>query len=318
MKTCPLCGGGEFKLIATEIREGEGRIVQCRGCNLVMQDLQMSQEEVFEYYDDEYQRTNSLVAGVAQSAVEHFQDRIKTIRPLFEMIKPRLKPSFDVLEIGCGAGELLSLIKPLVRTCVGVELNRAFIEHVKSALAIEAYAADFLTIDFGRQFDLIIMVDTLDHLPNPREVLLGMKGLLKPEGFLWITVPNRNEALNFFLPEPNLSAYRKFFWHKAHFFYYTRETIAKLFDAVGMEAEIACYHQYTLKNYLKWYFVGKPQANYIEGATDYGLFSGGDPFEVEMNRLLQEANARFHDIVQTTFRGDSLSCYVAPKKEKGK
>jgi hypothetical protein len=111
-----------------------------------------------------------------------------------------------------------------------------------------------------------------------------------------------------------LSAYRQFFWHKAHFFYYTKETITKLFNKVGLAAEITCYHQYTLKNYLNWYFVGKPQANYVEGTTDDTFFAGADPFEIEMNRLLQQANDRFQAIMRDSFRGDSLSCYVTRTK----
>jgi hypothetical protein len=132
---------------------------------------------------------------------------------------------------------------------------------------------------------------------------------------VWVTVPNRDEALNFYLPEPSLSAFRKFFWHKAHFFYYTRETIARLFEVVGMEAEVTCYHDYTLKNYLHWYFVGKPQGSYVVGTTDRDFFTGFDPFEFEMGTVLRDAEAQFRAIMKSTFRGDTLSCLATPRTQ---
>ena len=67
MKLCPLkrtdCNPCDAQLISSRIREGEGRIVQCPRCHLVMQDLDWSAERLVDYYNDEYQRTNSLVTG---------------------------------------------------------------------------------------------------------------------------------------------------------------------------------------------------------------------------------------------------------------
>ena len=83
MKSCYLCGASDLQLIATQIREGEGRVVRCPQCHLVMQDLAWSTAQIKDYYNDEYQRTNSLVSGEQQNAREHFQERVKTIQPFF-------------------------------------------------------------------------------------------------------------------------------------------------------------------------------------------------------------------------------------------
>ena len=72
MKGCELCGGDRFRLLATEIREGPGRILQCEACGLVFQSISQSGSELKRYYNEEYQRTNSLRAGEAQSPREHF------------------------------------------------------------------------------------------------------------------------------------------------------------------------------------------------------------------------------------------------------
>ena len=38
MLVCQICAGKKFKLIATRIRDGKGKIVRCLNCGLVIQD----------------------------------------------------------------------------------------------------------------------------------------------------------------------------------------------------------------------------------------------------------------------------------------
>ena len=131
MADCAICNAKDFELVSTRIREGEGRIVKCSNCGLVTQDLAWGKEQFVEYYDSEYQGTNSLEAGKKQTAKKHFDDRMKTMGALFRQIKPLLQKDMNVLEIGCGAGALLSMIKPRVKKCAGIELNSEFVDFIQ-------------------------------------------------------------------------------------------------------------------------------------------------------------------------------------------
>ena len=152
------------------------------------------------------------------------------------------------------------------------------------------------------------MISTLDHLPNPLETLITLKSLLTVNGKIYIEVPNCDEALNYFLPEPNLSNFRRFFWHRAHLFYFTKETISALFKKAGLSIKVTCRHDYTLKNYLNWYFVGKPQSGLVTGMVRNELFDGNSDFEVRMNKMFATMEKEFRKIMSETFRGDSLCC----------
>jgi len=204
MPVCEICNGKDFDLIATKIREGTGRILQCNNCGLIIQGLDWDYKQLENYYEDEYQRTNSLVSGTVQSPLEHFQARLQTIQPVFEQIHSLLTPETRVLEIGCGAGALLSLIKPHVAKCVGIELNKTFSEFINENLGIEAYSGSIDDAKFDYKFDLIISIATLDHLPSPYETLVTMRDLLAPDGKIYIEVPNRNEGLNHYIPSLRL------------------------------------------------------------------------------------------------------------------
>lgn len=308
MPTCEICEGNKFTQIATQIREGEGSILQCDKCGLVIQDIDWHADRLREYYDEEYQSSNSLITGEVQTPLEHFNDRLKTIQPLFEKIKPLLKKESRVLDVGCGAGELLSRLKPHVKYCAGVELHTSFVDFIRNHLEIDAFAGDLNKIHFDQPFDLVICICTLDHLPNPLQTLLTMKRWLSPGGKIYLEVPNREEALNYFLPEPNRIEFNKFFWHRAHLFYFTRKTIAALFQKAGLAIDITCRHEYTLKNFLNWYFRGEPQPSFVTGVNEIGLFDGKSDFEVRMNDMFDMMEGEFKAIMSKTFRGDSLCC----------
>ena len=305
---CEICGNAEFAPVSSRIREGEGRIVRCRLCGLVMQDLGWDDDRIRGYYEGEYQRTNSLARGRVQTPQEHFEDRSKTIGPLFERIQPFLRPGGKVLDVGCGAGSLLRLIRPHVARCVGAELHTPFVDFINGSLSMEAHAGDINKLDLKDKFDLIICIATLDHMPNPLESLRTMRGLLSPGGMIYIEVPNRDEALNHFIPAAARRKYNEFFWHRAHLFYFTGDTIAALFGKAGLKAEVSCRHEYTLKNFLNWYFLGEPQAGFVAGVRDADLFEGASDFEARMNRVFRDAEGRFKEIMSDTFGGDSLCC----------
>ncbi|MBL7129812.1 MAG: class I SAM-dependent methyltransferase [Candidatus Omnitrophica bacterium] len=308
MPVCEICNNRDFALIATRVREGESRILKCDNCGLIIQNSVQDKEQLKEYYEIEYQRTNSLVRGKIQTPLEHFNDRLKTIKPIFEQIRFLLTPESKVLEVGCGPGSLLSLIKPHVAKCIGVELYSPFVDFMKEHLAIEAYAEDINRLNLKDSFDLVISIATLDHLPTPYETLSSMKNLLSSSGKIYIEVPNCDEALNRFLPPVNRTKFNKFFWQRAHLFYFTKETIAALFKKAGLEIKITCRHDYTLKNFLNWYFLGKPQASLVTGMTDTNFFEGKSDFELRANRMFKAAEKEFKIIISETFRGESLCC----------
>lgn len=313
MTTCEICGSTQFSIIATEIREGQGLIAQCEHCQLIFQQLDWGVDQIRDYYDSEYQVTNSLVTGRSLTPREHYEDRLKTIQPLFENIQPLLKNNMRVLEVGCGAGALLSKIRPHVKDCAGIELNQSFVKFINEELGIKAFSEDLMQIVFPNTFDLIISIDTLDHLPNPFFTLQKINRLLTSDGMVYLEVPNQQDAFNLFLPEENRVKYNKFFWHRAHLFYFTHETIVKLFERTGFYTDISCRHNYTLKNFLNWFFSGQPQKSFVAGTTDVGLFPGKSDFESQMNLLFEKIEPEFKQIMSTTFHGDTLCC-LAKKK----
>jgi SAM-dependent methyltransferase len=105
-----------------------------------------------------------------------------------------------VLEIGCGEGGVL---KPFIDrgcNCVGVDLddvridiaNDIFKNEVKAGNAIfntkNVYDADFVE-KYSNHFDLIILKDTIEHVPNQENFSPHLKKILAPSGQIFFGFP---------------------------------------------------------------------------------------------------------------------------------
>ncbi len=306
MIKCNLCKSTNYRTITREIREGKGHIVECKKCSHVYQAIEMSNKDLEKYYNDIYVITNSLTSDVIE-AKHHFDERLKTLDNLLLHLRKHIKKSDKVLDIGAGAGSLLYAIKKDVTSVSATELNKSYVEFMKSSLGINSYYGFIEKIQLHKKFTFIISINTIDHLPNPVLVLENIYKILEVNGKIYLELPNRKEALNFFLPEDNKKKFNKFYWHKAHYSYFSEEILVNLLKKVGFKDISVDYrHEYTILNYLNWYFNGEPQKVFVDATTNTKLFSGDDYFEKKMNGLFSDLNSNFLKLMKKSKRGDTI------------
>lgn len=120
------------------------------------------------------------------------------------------------LEIGCGAGVLLTLLASKFRhvSFTGVEpIGPGFSQFAESLASIEAANANIIIIrsriedmSTDQRFDLIFSINVFEHLDDWRRAIDISISMLKPGGMLVILCPNYNIpyeshfALPIFLP----------------------------------------------------------------------------------------------------------------------
>jgi len=101
----------------------------------------------------------------------------------------------NVLELGCGYGEMSQILKQRKSArVIGIEVNAEAAhnaENICDYVFIEdldcPHSLDVLQFE---KFDTITLIDVLEHLRNPVEVLQRLKPLLLDEGRLILSVPN--------------------------------------------------------------------------------------------------------------------------------
>ena len=165
-----------------------------------------------------------------------------------------LKPGARILDFGCGPGEKTAILQQLGFQCSGCDdlqedwhrspgQRDAILNFMKDA------GIDFRLLNGGPlpfekdYFDMVMLHDVLEHLHNsPRDLLIDLLELAKPEGLLFVTVPNQvniKKRLKVLRGQTNLTNYATFYWSQApwrgHIREYVRDDLVKLCEFLGLE-----------------------------------------------------------------------------------
>jgi len=135
----------------------------------------------------------SLFEELARVEDRHFWFRARNhlIFELARRIGSRLKPGYMVLEVGCGTGNVLQVLREACPDGKVVGLERWFdgLRHAQKRSAGPLVQGDVCSYPFGKQVHLIGMFDVLEHISAERETLLALREALVPGGKLMLTVP---------------------------------------------------------------------------------------------------------------------------------
>ena len=101
-------------------------------------------------------------------------------------------PVGRVLEVGCGDGALLELLRQEGYSVDGVDASSTGIQHCKER-GVRATCIDASTrgLPFSDgEFDHVVSLETFEHLMNPYFVLQEVRRVLKPGGRFVCSIPN--------------------------------------------------------------------------------------------------------------------------------
>jgi SAM-dependent methyltransferase len=162
-----------------------GRVVRCTACGAVYKKPSPDARPLWDYYRDPKYRELHYWSfdEAAARALERTLDAIVSVTG-----DPA---SRTLLEIGCGTGQFLQLAQQRGFEVSGVELNADHVAEARSRTnGSPIVCGDFMTEPFDRRFDVIAMLDLIEHLPDPLRALRRSCELLKPGGHVVVYTPN--------------------------------------------------------------------------------------------------------------------------------
>jgi 2-polyprenyl-3-methyl-5-hydroxy-6-metoxy-1,4-benzoquinol methylase len=235
---CPSCGSDNYQLLYNLSRPNAhagiglpGIIKQCKHCDLIFKSFQEKAEKLYnENYADAFLETGAYFSHAASSFFKKIlEDSNGQVNG--SISKPRL------LDIGSGVGTMLQTATELGYKPIGVELSPKLVE-VSSKKGHTVINKNISDISLDEKFDAITMMDIIEHLENPKEVLKELSLLLKPDGEIIIYTPNHNSlivkiaSLMYFLgiksPVENIFAC-------THTIFFTTKTLKKSLLELGYE-----------------------------------------------------------------------------------
>jgi 2-polyprenyl-3-methyl-5-hydroxy-6-metoxy-1,4-benzoquinol methylase len=186
---CDLCGSASYDLLfEDEDRRhpvpGRYRLVKCRRCEHIFLSPAPDSARLALHYPDEYS-PHRIDGGLLPRLTAFLRRR--EARRLARLLPER----GDVLEIGCGVGDLLVPLRDLGLRVVGIDTT----EHAVQ-LARRHWGLDVREVEISEarlqpgSFDAVIMRYAIEHVASPSADLRQVARLLKPGGLLFITTCN--------------------------------------------------------------------------------------------------------------------------------
>jgi 2-polyprenyl-3-methyl-5-hydroxy-6-metoxy-1,4-benzoquinol methylase len=231
--TCPLCAGNA---LANRYRIDGFTIASCAGCSLVFVRERMSNETLKPYYDLPEQ--DFVYDDPSNQAnLDYYYAQMKDVIT-------RYVPSGKILDVGCNRGQFLDMMGDRWDR-YGVELAPHFAEQSRQKYGDHVYHG--LLENFPAQedpFDVVTVMDVLDHCPDPVAELRHVNRLMRPGGLVVVKVHNisclwakvvRDKFYAFIPPY--------------HLYYFDRKTLAQTLGAAGFQVKETRYmpHRMNLK-----------------------------------------------------------------------
>lgn len=179
---CALCGSSGQNLLFSGVEDyittERFSLFQCRECDLVS--TRPVPEAIEKYYPRTYRRFGSISKAVLRAL---YSFRVQSWMRCYP------EPG-SVLEVGCGEGWMLRALQDHGWKVVGTEISASAAEHATKTTGIPTIQGG--PEDFAPEptFDLILLFQVLEHLPNPLHTLEQCARLLRPGGKIVIGVPN--------------------------------------------------------------------------------------------------------------------------------
>ena len=103
------------------------------------------------------------------------------------MLKSNLKNNIKILEIGPGLGNNVSLLNKFGYVDV-LENEQEFIDYLQLTQhkKIKKYIKSLSEVN--HKYDLIIMLDVLEHIENSKEFMISLNAILNNDGFIILGV----------------------------------------------------------------------------------------------------------------------------------
>lgn len=161
-----------------------------------------------------------------------FVARNKLISAMVRKAFVDLKEPARILEVGCGTGNVLrELVKEFPQAAVvGMDLFHEGLRFAKQRVSCPLIQADLALPPFSSPFDLVGLFDVLEHIKEDQGVLRQVFQLVKPGGWLLITVP----------ANPNLWSYFDIASH--HERRYTRELLISRVISSGFSVDFVSHY----------------------------------------------------------------------------
>lgn len=156
-----------------------------------------------------------------------------------------------ILDVGTGSGKWVDFLRRQGSDATGLEPARELYSHFlkdKPGFYCQT-TAEFIESHAETRFDVITSFDVLEHIEDPRSFLRDIHTLLKPGGYLFLSLPDAGSLL------PRLIGKHWHHYNKYHMAFFSRPVLRTLCGELGFsEKMLARRGRLQSAGYIAQYF----------------------------------------------------------------
>ena len=206
--------------------------MKCNSCGLVYLNPRPSVSEFKKIYPPDYYSLNFSKKNFG--FVYKIRSRLETMR-LMKLCQ-NLPDDARILDVGCGDGFHLNLLRERGKKSwllEGIDLDKRAVEAANRS-ALRVYSGSVTEIDLPHNtYDLIFMIQTIEHVESPPDVLSAIYKLLRKGGRLVIVTDNTDSV--------DFKLFKTHYWGGYHFprhwNLFNRNSLTKLAAKTGFQME---------------------------------------------------------------------------------
>ena len=184
---CILCGSGSFRLLSVQ---KTWPVVRCTECGLVYLSERPAEKALADMYSKAYYEDGKVGYKGYLQTFEKYHDTFMNIfsrrhRDLLHHARGR-----RLLEVGCAYGFLLDYLEKRGWDVQGVEISPLSSDYARDELGLQVHTGTLESVNLEEHsFDVILLLDVLEHLHKPFDILKRIRELLSPDGILVVQCP---------------------------------------------------------------------------------------------------------------------------------
>lgn len=153
---------------------------------------------------------------------------------LLEQNMPVVDTPLQLLDIGCGCGQMIQSLKKW-GCVVGIDFSDLALDYCRHSFSGELIQWDLnKPLDLGKRFHGIVALDVLEHIRNEEVAIKTLADALKPGGVAVVTVPANPWMWS--MNDESCMHMRR----------YTKQSFEKLLDISGLCVEYLSYYNFWL------------------------------------------------------------------------
>lgn len=185
---CYNCGSSEISSSFTVNRFSH---VRCKNCQMVYVNPRFKESFAHDLYnEDDY--TEFYKIKLIPSI--DYRRNVLAVNKYNQIMRFFDKPG-NVLDIGCGLGEVLSVFQENEWDALGIEFNEFAANYSRKQFSLKVINKSIYDFDSSEKYDVIMLWGVLEHFFEPKRVLAKVYELLKDDGLLVLEVPCADSVL---------------------------------------------------------------------------------------------------------------------------